>query len=97
MYSQERSRVPVYFRYFLQFLTFVLEKALVGPSPFAELSNLNVLALAQIQSQQQQAAQPQQQAAGTTSGLFGNTTNNSTGGGLFGNTNTSGGLFGNTR
>ena len=97
MYLQERSRVLVSLLLNFISVTPVSEKALVGPSPFAELSNLNVLALAQIQSQQQQAAQPQQQAAGTTGGLFGNTTSNTTSGGLFGNTSTSGGLFGNTR
>lgn len=81
-----------------------VEKALVGPSPFAELSNLNVLALAQIQSQQQAQQQPQaatqanNTATATTGGLFGNTSAN-TGGGLFGNTssNATGGLFGNAR
>lgn len=84
-----------------------IEKALVGPSPFAELSNLNVLALAQIQSQQQAQQQPQATAGQattggnsttTTGGLFGNTTSANTGGGLFGNsTATTGGLFGNAR
>ena len=77
------------------------EEALVGPSPFAELSNLSVLALAQMQSQQQQQQPAPTQAAGGNSGggLFGNSSNTGTGGGLFGNTsstNTGGGLFGNT-
>jgi len=75
------------------------EEALVGPSPFAELSNLSVLALAQMQSQQQQPAPVQATGGNTGNGLFGNSSNTGTGGGLFGNassTNTGGGLFGNS-
>ena len=62
------------------------EEALVGPSPFAELSNLSVLALAQMQSQQQQPAPTQATGGNTGGGLFGNSSNTGTGGGLFGNT-----------
>jgi len=72
-----------------------------GPSAFADLSNLSVLALAQLSVQNQQA-QNQPPNTGFTStantgGLFSNTNNTSTGGGLFGNTSSGGGgLFGNT-
>jgi len=72
-----------------------------GPSAFADLSNLSVLALAQLSVQHQQT-QNQPPNTGFTStantgGLFSNTNNTTSGGGLFGNTNSGGGgLFGNT-
>ncbi|CAG5106610.1 Oidioi.mRNA.OKI2018_I69.chr1.g2918.t1.cds [Oikopleura dioica] len=78
----------------------VVEKT--GPSAFADLSNLSVLALAQLSVQNQQAQnQPPNtgftSTANTGGGLFSNTNNTNSGGGLFGNTtSTGGGLFGNT-
>ncbi|CBY18655.1 unnamed protein product [Oikopleura dioica] len=79
-------------------LTHILNKQ---KTAFADLSNLSVLALAQLSVQNQQA-QNQPPNTGFTStantgGLFSNTNNTSTGGGLFGNTSSGGGgLFGNT-
>merc|ERR1712037_968961 len=71
-----------------------------GPSAFADLSNLSVLALAQLSVQNQQTQnQPPNTGFSTSStgGLFSNTNNTTSGGGLFGNTSSGGGgLFGNT-
>lgn len=80
-----------------------------GPSPFAELSNLSLLAVAQLQAAQTTQNPPTQnqpslfgQTKSNTNsgGLFGNTSSNTGSGGLFGNTSsnttTGGGLFGNT-